>query len=180
MLKATFLVCLILGSALLITRIVLLFMGFDGDDIDSVDDIDIDDVDDSDTAFKLLSLQTISSFFTMFGLVGWLQADSWKIWALLSASAAGGFSVWMVGKVFQGFLKLHSSGNIGIDDTIGCTGKVYLRIPVGGEGKVLITVKKALREYAAVSQGDEEIWTGAPIRVVWVDGGVLVVERVIT
>ena len=75
-------------------------------------------------------------------------------------------------------MSLQSSGTISIDDTVGCKGKVYLTIPIDGTGRVLISVKNSLREYEARTNDDTQIKTDTPIRVIWVDGGVLVVEKV--
>ena len=53
-----------------------------------------------------------------------------------------------------------------------------MKIPKEGVGRVLVTVQNSLREYDATTQEDADIDTGTLIRVVWVDGNVLVVERI--
>lgn len=63
---------------------------------------------------------------------------------------------------------MQQSGNINLEKAApGCTGTAYLAIPAArsGEGKVQITINNAVREYAAVTDGDT-IPTGAAITVI--------------
>lgn len=50
---------------------------------------------------------------------------------------------------------------------MNCTGEVYLTIPAAqnGEGKVQIRVQGAVREYDAMTPG-EQLGNGTPIRVI--------------
>jgi membrane-bound ClpP family serine protease len=73
---------------------------------------------------------------------------------------------------------LKSSGTITIDSTVGAQGKVYTKIPENGSGRVLVKVRNSLREYDATSNDSKSLETGTPIRVVWVDGNILVVEKI--
>jgi membrane protein implicated in regulation of membrane protease activity len=86
--------------------------------------------------------------------------------------------VWVIGKLFSMVAKLQSSGTIDINRAVGAQGKVYLRIPENGTGRVLVTVNNSLREYDAQSNDSKQIASDTPIRVVWVDGNVLVVEKI--
>jgi membrane protein implicated in regulation of membrane protease activity len=43
---------------------------------------------------------------------------------------------------------------------------------------VLVNARNSLREYDASTNDGKGIDTGAPVRVIWVDGNVLVVERI--
>ncbi len=64
-------------------------------------------------------------------------------------------------------------------NALGCKGNVYLKIPAGkgGEGKVQISIQGAIREFDALTLG-EELETGAPIKVVEViNDSTLLVER---
>ena len=98
--------------------------------------------------------------------------------SIAGAFAAGMVSVWIIKKLFSLILKLQSSGTISIDSTVGAQGRVYLKIPQSGTGRVLVNVNNSLREYEAASNDAKEISTDTPIRVIWVDGNVLVVERI--
>jgi membrane protein implicated in regulation of membrane protease activity len=136
---------------------------------------------DSDAGFKLLSIQGITSFLMMFGLVGmalYHQSKVGTLFAMVGALAAGLASVWVMAKLFALVVKLQSSGTIKIDSTVGAQGKVYLMIPENGIGKVLINVRNSLREYDAASHDQKRIETGVPVRVIWVDGNILVVEPI--
>ena len=184
-----FLICAVIGGVFVILRFIMLLIGMDHDvdtDFDAGHDIDVGhDVDahhsDSDIGFKLLSLQGITSFLMMFGLVGmalYHQSKVGTLVAMIGALAAGLASVWVIAKLFSLIVKLQSSGTIKIDSTVGAQGKVYLTIPEKGTGRVLIKVRNSLREYDATSQDNQKIDTGIPIRVVWVDGNILVVEPI--
>ena len=136
---------------------------------------------DSDSGFKALSLHGITSFLMMFGLVGLALYRQNRVDVLLSlvgAVAAGCASIWVIGKLFLFVNKLKSSGTISIGSTVGAQGNVYLTIPESGTGRVLINVRNSLREYDAKSHDSKTIDTGSAVRVVWVDGNVLVVEAV--
>jgi membrane protein implicated in regulation of membrane protease activity len=117
----------------------------------------------------------------MFGLVGlalYRQSKMGLLIALAGGFAAGLGAVWLIGKMFSMITKLQSSGTIRIDNTVGAEGTVYLKIPPEGSGRVLVRVHNSLREYDAMSSDKKEITSGTPIRVVWVDGNVLVVEEI--
>ena len=172
-----FLVCAIVGGVFVIVRFIVQFIGVHHD-FDT--DFDADHAD-SDLGFKILSLHSLTSFLMMFGLVGlafYRNTTFGIFFSILFAIAAGMATVWFIGKLFLLAKSLQSSGTITIDDTIGAQGKVYLNIPGNGTGRVMITVNNSLREFDASSHDNKEISTGTPIRVVWVDGNVLVVERI--
>jgi len=177
-----FLVCALVGGAFVLVRLVMQFVGLGGDtDMDSSGGHGEIHHTDSDVGFKLLSVQGLSSFLLMFGLVGlalYRQSRMGTLIAILGAVIAGLVSVWIIARLFLMASRLQSSGTIPIDSTVGAVGEVYLKIPETGTGRVLIKVRGSLREYDASSYDEKEIPSGVPVRVVWVDGGVLVVERV--
>lgn len=179
-----FLICAIVGGIFVLFRLVMQMIGFDHD---SHGDFQTDGHDftdhhtDSDIGFKLLSLQGLTAFLMMFGLVGLAMYHQSKMGTLVSmigAVAAGFASVWIIKKLFNAIVKLQSSGTIAMKSTVGAQGKVYLTIPENGAGRVLIKVQNSLREFDASSQDNKSIATDTPIRVVWVDGNVLVVEKI--
>ena len=179
-----FLICAVIGGLFVLIRFIVMMVGLDhgvdGDIGDGAHNFDGHHAD-SDVGFKLLSLQGITSFLLMFGLVGMALYHDSRVGTLISmagAVAAGLVSVWIIAKRFSLGIKLQSSGTISIDSTVGAQGKVYLTIPANGSGRVLINVHNSLREYDAVTQDKRELATGVPVRVVWVDGNVLVVEAI--
>ena len=177
-----FLICAIVGGCFVIIKFIMQFIGMDHD-VHTDMDMGGHDFDghhsDSDVGFKLLSLHGITSFLMMFGLVGlalYRQSQMGIFISMIGAVVAGLLSVWVIGKLFMFITSLKSSGTIPIDKTVGSQGKVYLTIPENGTGRVLVSVNNSLREYDAYSNDKKGIKTGTPIRVVWVDGNVLVVE----
>lgn len=179
-----FIICAVIGSLFVIFRIIMQFIGVTHD-TDADFGADSHDIDghhsDSDIGFKLLSLHGLSSFFMMFGLVGLALFRQSKMGIFISTAGAvlaGLASVWMIKKLFSAFHKLQSSGTINIDNAVGAHGTVYLTIPKGAKGRVLVKINNSLREYDAAAVNEMEIPTGTPVRVVWVDGGILVVEKI--
>ena len=179
-----FFICAVVGGFFVLMKFAMMFMGFDHDfahDVDGSGHGFEAHHSDSDTGFHVLSLHGISSFLMMFGLVGlaMYRESSFGAFMLLSGAViAGGVSVWIIGKLFFMFNKLKSNGTISIDSTVGAQGKVYMKIPENGTGRVLVNAKSSLREYEASTNDGRGIDTGTPIRVIWVDGNVLVVERI--
>jgi len=180
-----FLICAIIGGFFVVVKLIVQFLGMDHD-VDTHVEMGAQDMDahhpDSDVAFRALSLQGITSFLMMFGLVGlalYHESGMGTLMSLLGGTAAGLSCIWVMGKLFAMISKLKSSGTITIDKTVGAQGEVYTNIPENGNGRVLIKVRNSLREYDAMSSDRTAIKTGTPVRVIWVDGNVLVVEPIV-
>ena len=175
-----YIVCAVIGGALFLVRLILMFIGaghgdadaggIDGD-VHDVTDVHHDTIQDSDISFKLLSLQGITAFFMMFGLVGLAilkQGESGAMISILSifgGTAAGLVTVWILAKIFLMMKSLQSTDELNIYEAVGQEGTVYLTVPPEGTGKIQITVRGSLRIYDAVSEGKEEIKTGERILV---------------
>ncbi|NLD37531.1 MAG: hypothetical protein GX654_11750 [Desulfatiglans sp.] len=179
-----FIICAVVGGFFVIIKFIMQFIGMDSDGGHDLN-MDSHDIDahhsDSDVGFHILSLHGITSFLMMFGLVGlamYRQSSMGIVMSLVGAVIAGCASVWIIGKIFMLASKMKSSGTISIDNTVGAQGKVYMHIPEKGSGRVLVTVNNSLREYDATSNDGKALNTGTPVRVVWVDGNQLVVERI--
>ncbi len=178
-----FLVCATVGGTFVLIRLIMLLIGLDHNvsDTDGHDASFDGDHPDTDAGFRVLSLHSVSSFFMMFGLVGFAMYRQSKTGLFLSmagALLAGAASVWIIGKLFALTAKLQSSGNIQIDSSVGAQGRVYLTIPAGGTGIVSVKVNERLREYDAKSHDNAELKTDTSIQVLWVEGNVLVVEKI--
>lgn len=180
LLDQLYLVCAAVGGLLFVFRTAMMLMGAEFDhDVDAPHDLDVHA--DTDADFKILSIQGIVGCVMMFGLVGLFLKKGLPLGAFLSlggAIAAGGFTLWAIAKTMAWMKNLESSGNLDEKNAIGCEGTVYLTIPAGGVGKVQITMQDRLVEYDAESNDDEEIKTGARIRVVFLKGTNLIVEKV--
>lgn len=175
-----FLSCAIVGGLVLLIRIILQFAGISHDfDTDIHDGIDAPH-DSTDASFKLLTLQGITAFFMMFGLVGFAlysKSSTGAMIAIIGGTAAGLAAVWIIGRIFSSAMKLQSSGTIGIDQAVGCTGTVYMNIPEDGIGRVQINLKNRLREFDARSADSSPLLTGSPIKVTGISANVLIVEK---
>lgn len=184
-LEIFFLICAVVGGIFVFIRLVTQFIG--GGDADIGADVHVEasvDVDahhaDSDIGFKFLSMHGLTSFFMMFGLVGFAmhrQSGAGAVASILAAMAAGFASVWIIGKLFAAVGKLQSSGTIPLKSAIGSKGTVYLTIPAGGTGKVMVEVRDRVREYSAVAKSGAEMKTGVLVTVVSVNGDLLVVDK---
>jgi membrane protein implicated in regulation of membrane protease activity len=180
-LEIFFLFCAAVGGFFVLVRLIMQFMGVDHDADPTAEapvDVDAQHVD-SDIGFKFLSLHGLTAFFMMFGLVGFAlfrQSNLGHLISILGAMAAGFASVWVIGRLFAAVGRLQSSGTVPLRNTVGCEGSVYLSIPAGGTGKVMVTVNNRLREFDATTKDAAGLKTGAAVRVVAVSGDKLVVE----
>lgn len=106
---------------------------------------------------QFLSYQTVVSFLAFFGLGGLaaLQADVEPAMAGVLAFLAGSLSAVVITYVLKGFRKLQRDGAVRIHRALGCTGRVYLRIPAEGSGvgKVTIEIQGRTIEVRAKTSG---------------------------
>ena len=183
-LDTLFMVTAVGGGALFAVRLVLQFVGGGAD---AEVDLDLDAASghtghaDADASFKVLSLQGLTAFFMMFGLVGWaMRRDSHAgaTLSLLAALAAGLASTWLISGIFRFFTRMQSSGTLDMRKALGAVGTVYLGITRDKPGKVSVTVGNRLLTLDAISEEEEPLPTGCPVRVVRViDGSTVVVQR---
>ncbi len=174
----------IVASAVFIIQSIMTFVGMDSEtnfDGDFDGNMSADGAGES-TPFQL---------FTFRNLINFMLGFSWTAIALRASTEST--SLMLVGGVVVGVLLvcavmylfkwmsgMQQSGTIEPEALVGCKGSVYLTIPAGrtGEGKVQITVRSAIREYNAMTDGDR-LPNEAPIRVVAVlNGHTVLVEKV--
>lgn len=175
MLDTLFLFCAIVGGGILALRIVVMLFGAGGHDA-------MHDDGTGDAGTRLLSIQGISAFLVMFGLVGLAllrESNAPGAAALTLALLAGAFAMWAIAQAFRAMARLQSSGNLDLRHAIGKEGVVYLTVRPGGGGQVRVSVQGRLGVYEARSEDEQEIATGAGIRVVDVQAGQLIVEPVV-
>jgi len=180
LLNQVFLVCAVVGGAVFIIKMALMLIGGHADihpDMDLSGDVHLD----SDAGAHLLSIQGIVGLVMMFGLVGLLLHLGIRInafLAFLGATAAGAATLYGTAKIMGWMMSLQSSGTIDEKNALGAEGVVYLHIPPDGVGKVHVTIQNRLMEYEAESQNHTELKTGEQIRVVFIKGNNLVVEKI--
>ena len=154
----------LIGGILFIAWFFLLMVGgLAGGILDGVG-IDVDM--GADLSFKAFTFQGIIAFILMFGLVGLAlsRSDQGDMMALFAGTVAGGASMWSMGKMFQAFHSVQSSGNMNIEHAVGQDGTVYMRIKPGEVGQIQVTIQGALRTLDAIaSDASLYIKTGATI-----------------
>lgn len=155
------------ASLIFVVQTVLTFIGMDADG--GLDMPDSGDVPDSSGEFPF-QLFTFRNFINFFLGFGWTAISlSGKInpyLAVLLSALVGAALVAAVMYIFFLMSKMEQSGNIDIAGATGCRGNVYLTIPGGrsGEGKVQISIQGAVREFDAMTDG-EQLPNGCPIQV---------------
>ena len=174
------------ATLIFIIQTVMTFLGADADSTDFDMDVDTSldgsDLSNIDSGANLYTFRNFVNFFLGFGWTAIILQPSVKSTALLVIIAVlvGLALVALVMYMFKWLYSMQQSGNINVyKSAVGCQGKCYLRIPGerAGEGKVQITIQGAVREYNAVTDGDE-IKTGTSVKVVEaVDGNTLLVEE---
>ena len=174
------------ATLIFIIQTVMTFLGADADSTDFDMDVDTSmdgsDLSNIDSGANLYTFRNFVNFFLGFGWTAIILQPSVKSTAVLVIIAVlvGIALVALVMYMFKWLYAMQQSGNINVyKSAVGCQGKCYLRIPGerGGEGKVQITIQGAVREYNAVTDGDE-IKTGTSVKVLEaIDGNTLLVEE---
>ena len=175
------------ATLVFIIQTVMTFLGADADgstdfDMDVDTSMDGSDLSNIEGGSNLYTFRNFVNFFLGFGWTAIILQPSVKSTAVLIIVAVlvGVALVVAVMYLFKWLSSMQQSGNINVyKSAVGCQGKCYLRIPGerSGEGKVQINIQGAVREYDAVTDGDE-IKTGASVRVVEaIDGNTLLVEE---
>ena len=173
------------ATLIFIIQTVMTFLGADADSTDFDMDVDTSmdgsDLSNIDSGANLYTFRNFVNFFLGFGWTAIILQPSVKSTAVLVIIAVlvGIALVALVMYMFKWLYSMQQSGNINVyKSAVGCQGKCYLRIPGerAGEGKVQITIQGAVREYNAVTDGDE-IKTGTSVKVIEaVDANTLLVE----
>ena len=161
------------ATLIFIIQSIATFIGADSDTGGLDMDVDtgggLDDVSNIDGGSNLYTFRNFVNFFLGFGWTAILLHEKVSSTALLLFIAAivGVGLVALVMYLFKWLGSMQQSGNINVyKSAVGCQGKVYLTIPAArsGEGKVQITINNSVREYNAVTDGDE-IKNGTAIKV---------------
>lgn len=133
--------------------------------------------------FRLLSVQSVIAFLCIFGWSGITAiANGMPEWAALVLAAVLGFAAMLlVAKIIQWSSKLAQNGTFNVKNLLGESGTVYIPIPPkgNGSGKINVSCGERFLEFDAISEYNETLSTGVPVRVVdIVSGSVLVVEKI--
>ncbi len=180
-------------SVILLIQIILTFAGFGGGSADIGEDIPNVDADgilpeDADISssegagFSLFTFRNFVAFFTVFGWAGivGIKYQFSDLLVVIFAMVCGLLIMLIISTLFYFISRLTDSGNLDIRNAIHKTGRVYLPLKArsGNLGRVQITVQEASRELPAVTHGDQDLPTGAVVKVTGIESGhILVVEK---
>ncbi len=174
------------ASLIFVIQSIMTFVGLGGGDggFDGDFSTDFNDMStlEADPGMNLYTFRNLVNFLLGFGWTAILLRDriASLVWLMVLAVLVGLALVAVVMYLFKWLNGMQQSGNIDVfKSAVGCQGRVYLTIPAErkGEGQVQITISGSVREYNAVTDGDE-IKTGTPIKVVEVlNSNTLVVEE---
>lgn len=168
------------SSLIFVIQSVMTFIGMDAHD---GMDADVTGGTEGDpTPFQLFTIRSLVNFMLGFSWTGislYGNIES-KPLIVIFSTLGGIILAAAVMLLFYFMSKLESSGNIASKDAVGRTGIVY--VPIGEHksraGKVQISVKGAVREYDALTEG-EGLKTGEPIVIKSIiDESLLLVEKV--
>jgi len=177
----------LVASVLFVIQSILTFIGADADaDFDTDIDTGMDggDLSNIEGGSNLYTFRNFVNFCLGFGWSAILLQDSIPSTAplILVSALIGVALVAAVMYLFKWLSSMQQSGNINVQkQAAGCEGKVYLPIPAarGGAGKVQITIAGSVREYDALTESEEALKTGTPIRVVdALDANTVLVEEI--
>lgn len=151
------------ASLIFIVQTILTFIGMDADS--GLDTDPGSTPGAGEFPFQLFTFRNFINFFLGFGWTAIvLEGKLNGALVVFLSCLVGILLVAAVMYIFYLMSKMEQSGNIDTASAVGCKGNVYLKIPAarGGEGKVQITIQGAVREYDAVTNG-EELPTGTPV-----------------
>jgi membrane protein implicated in regulation of membrane protease activity len=166
------------GSAIFAITAVSALFGLGGAesgdvDVDMDGEIDIVHPDSGIFDFKLISFRSILAFIAMFGWGGVVFGDyGWKGFGI--AIACGLVTMVITAYLIMSILKLQQSGTRANASLVGRKGTVYLAIPAGGRGKVILDLGDSTREITAYS--DVALAKGAPVETTALNAEVFTVK----
>jgi membrane protein implicated in regulation of membrane protease activity len=167
----------VIASIIFIIQTVMTFIGADSD---TGMDADFDsNLDGADHPVQLFSLRNLINFFLGFGWTGV------SLYAYIDSKLLLGIIAFIVGLIFiavfflviKMLMRLSEDNTFNIEDTIGKTADVYMNIPAAksGKGKVFISVKGTTHELGAVTASADNIKSGAIVKVLAIEGDMLLV-----
>ena len=129
-------------------------------DVDMDGEIDIVHPDSGIFDFKLISFRSILAFIAMFGWGGVVFGD--RGWTGLAVAVGCGLvTMAITAYLIMSILKLQQNGTRANASLVGKKGTVYLAIPAGGRGKVVLDLGDSTREITAYS--DVALSKGDPV-----------------
>jgi hypothetical protein len=179
--EAFFLVCIVIGGAVLALQIVAGIVGL-GDHGLHFGHHDLGSADMGE-GLQLLSVRSIAAALAVFGAFG-LFFDGWlPAWmAALLATVPGFFAALGTAYLMRFLVRMETDGSLRLDEAVGATGQVYLTVPgeEQGAGLVQFPLQGRSVELRAITREKEPLKTGASVLVISVDTETETVEVVST
>jgi membrane protein implicated in regulation of membrane protease activity len=168
-------ISLITGGLLILLMVLSLLGGLDLD-------FDLGDAD-VETGDGGGGLGVLKGGLTFISVTSWViklvLATEQNPWIAIAIGAiSGAVALWLLSYLFKLLLNNEENVNWEMNDAVYQEGKVYLRIPLEGEGIVHVKVKGRIRELKAKTRNEKEIKTGASILVTDVENEYVIVEPV--
>lgn len=157
-------IALLFSALFVIQTIVSFFIGADHD-------VDADfSADGHGDVYQFFTVRNMIVFFTMFGWAGLTAYHSGipNMWVIVIAVASGLSMIAILYFLMTRTKKLKHDGTLQLKNAIDKIGETYLQIPGNrkGMGKVQVLVQGRLVELEAMTDDQEDIATGKPIKVV--------------
>lgn len=168
-------------SIVFLVQTVMTFLGTDAHDGEAPDfDGDLDGA--TDMPFQLFSFRNLINFLIGFSWCGisFYKTIANPVLLIVVSVLVGILFVVLFFVIIGQLMKLSEDNSFRMNETVGKSAQVYIRIPEGksGKGKVQISVKGAVHELDAVTQGGE-LPTGTLVRVSsLLDDNLLLVEKI--
>ena len=163
------------ASIVFIIQTIMTFIGLGTDaDVDAGPMDGAADFVEDGSLSGVFSFRNLINFLLGYGWAGVLFFDSIeKRWLLqVVAILVGLVFVLAFVLMFRQIMKLSHDGSFKMDEAVGLSADVYLRIPAvrSGRGKVQVSVKGSVHEIDAVTDSDKEIATGGQVKILEVLG----------
>ena len=163
-------------SIIFLIQTVMTFIGIDGGDgIDA----DFDgDMHGGDTPFQIFSIRNLINFLLGFswGGISFYEVIGNRGILITVALIIGAAFLVLFFVIIRQVQKLAEDNSFNINNVVGKTGTVYIRIPASrsGTGKVQVSVKGSFHELNAITE-NEEIPTGHPVRITALESNNLII-----
>ncbi|MCG8309156.1 MAG: hypothetical protein MI975_17320 [Cytophagales bacterium] len=160
------------STILLIVQIIMTLAGGGADEVDvdfDGDTVAFDADMDNGVGWQFFTYKNVLGFFTLFGWtgLGFLQMGLGLLIAVLFSMIAGLIMMVIMAALFYYIGKLHQSGTLVMENAIGRTGEVYLRVPPNreGHGKVQVEIQGTFQTMDAITDDEKELPTGSVAQV---------------
>lgn len=120
-----------------------------------------------DGGLRIFTVRAFVAFFSIFGWLGIALIDNGvnNALSITLAFLTGATAMVGIAYFFKSVMRLQSSGNIDIRNSLGKTATVYIPIPPNrsGKGKVTVLVQGRLSEVEAVTDSEFTLKTGSEV-----------------